>query len=133
MAKKFARIGLHTTHTFYHLFHPSEHGRIRVAEPATDGTPGMGVGALVEREEWFGPFDSKGDGRITQFSSKGMTVVPEEVGMLHAFPESAVRQPAPRGCVQTVNVARCATQTSVAGVSGCAHILQCGVSQPSRD
>lgn len=70
-----------TRYTFYHLFHPSEHGRIRVAEPATDGTPGMGVGALVEREEWFGPFDSKGAGRITQFSSQGMTVVPEVAGM----------------------------------------------------
>ncbi len=48
---------------FYHVFHPTEHGRIRVLEPATDGKAGMGVGALVEREEWFGPFDSKGAGR----------------------------------------------------------------------
>lgn len=68
-------------YTFYHVFHPTEHGRIRVAEPASDGTPGMGVGALVEREEWFGPFDSKGAGRITQFSAAGMTVVPEVAGM----------------------------------------------------
>ena len=66
---------------FYHVFHPTEHGRIRVVEPARDGSPGMGVGALVEREEWFGPFDSKGAGRITHMSAAGMTVVPEVAGM----------------------------------------------------
>jgi len=66
---------------FYHLFHPTEHGRIRVVEQASDGAPGMGVGALVEREEWFGPFDSKGAGRIVQFSAAGMTVVPEVAGL----------------------------------------------------
>jgi hypothetical protein len=66
---------------FYHVFHPTEHGRIRVVEPARDGTPGMGVGALVEREEWFGPFDSKGAGRVTQFTSSGMVVVPEVAGL----------------------------------------------------
>jgi len=65
---------------FYHVFHPTEHGRIRVLEPATDGKAGMGVGALVEREEWFGPFDSKGAGRVTQLSAAGMTVVPEVAG-----------------------------------------------------
>jgi len=68
-------------YTLYHVFHPSEHGRIRVTEPANDGTPGMGVGALVERDEWFGPFDSKGAGRITQLSAAGMTVVPEVAGL----------------------------------------------------
>lgn len=66
---------------FYHVFHPTEHGRMRVVEPARDGLPGMGVGALVEREEWFGPFDSKGAGRITHLSATGMTVVPEVAGM----------------------------------------------------
>jgi hypothetical protein len=66
---------------FYHVFHPTEHGRIRVVEPATDGTPGMGVGALVAREEWFGPFDSKGAGRITAFGASGMVVVPEVAGL----------------------------------------------------
>jgi hypothetical protein len=66
---------------FYHVFHPTEHGRIRVVEPASDGTPGMGVGALVEREEWFGPYDSKGAGRIAELSASGMTVVPEVAGL----------------------------------------------------
>jgi hypothetical protein len=41
----------------------------------------MGVGALVEREEWFGPYDSKGAGRITELSVSGMTVVPEVAGL----------------------------------------------------
>jgi hypothetical protein len=63
------------------VFHPTEHGRIRVTEPASDGAPGMGVGALVEREEWFGPFDSKGAGRVTHMSANGMTVVPEVAGL----------------------------------------------------
>ena len=66
---------------FYHLFHLSEHGKIWVAEPATDGRPGMGVGALVGRQEWFGPFDSQGTGRITEFSARGMTVRPELAGL----------------------------------------------------
>lgn len=66
---------------FYHVFHPTEHGRIRVVEPARDGQPGMGVGALVEREEWFGPFDSKGAGRVTRLGATGMTVIPEVAGL----------------------------------------------------
>lgn len=66
---------------FYHVFHPTEHGRIRVVEPAQDGQPGMGVGALVEREEWFGPFDSKGAGRVTRLNASGMTVIPEVAGL----------------------------------------------------
>lgn len=66
---------------FYHVFHPTEHGRIRVVEPAQDGQSGMGVGALVEREEWFGPFDSKGAGRVTRLDATGMTVVPEVAGL----------------------------------------------------
>ena len=70
-----------TRYPFYHVFHPTEHGRIRVVEPASDGSPGMGVGALVEREEWFGPYDSKGAGRITVLSARGMTVVPEVAGL----------------------------------------------------
>lgn len=66
---------------FYHVFHPTEHGRIRVVEPAQDGQPGMGVGALVEREEWFGPFDSKGAGRVMRLDATGMTVIPEVIGL----------------------------------------------------
>lgn len=71
--------GVH--YPFYHVFHPTEHGRIRVVEPARDGQPGMGIGALVEREEWFGPFDSKGAGRVTRLDATGMTVVPEVAGL----------------------------------------------------
>ena len=86
---------------FYHVFHPTEHGRIRVAEPASDGTPGMGVGALVEREEWFGPFDSKGAGRVTQLSAHGMTVVPEVAGL--NFGEiQHIFEPTPTGTQYTV-------------------------------
>ena len=64
----------------YHLFHPSEHGRISVVEPAVDGSQGMGVGALVKRREWFGPYNSKGSGRVLKFGSEGMTVAPEVGG-----------------------------------------------------
>lgn len=70
-----------TTYPFYHLFHLSEHGRVWVVEPATDGTPGMGVGALVARQEWFGQYDSQGKGRITEFSPQGMTAHPEAAGL----------------------------------------------------
>jgi hypothetical protein len=66
---------------FYHLFHLSEHGRVWVAEPASDARPGMGVGALVKRQEWFGPYDSQGAGRITAFDERGMTVRPEVMGL----------------------------------------------------
>lgn len=65
----------------YHIFHPSEHGRLRVLEPAADGRPGMGVGALVEREEWFGPYDSRGAARIVEFSDAGMLAVPVFAGL----------------------------------------------------
>ena len=66
---------------FYHLFHLSEHGRIWLKQAAADGQPGMGVGALVARQEWFGQFDSEGAGRITEFSTRGMTVHPEVAGI----------------------------------------------------
>ncbi len=65
----------------YHLFHPSEHGKIEVKQPATDGSLGMGVGALVARQEWFGPYNSKGAGRVMEFSKDGMRVKPEMLGL----------------------------------------------------
>ncbi len=68
-------------HPLYHIFHPTEHGRVRVLEPATDGRPGMGVGALVEREEWFGPFDSRGAARLLEFSDTGMLAQPQVLGL----------------------------------------------------
>ncbi len=65
----------------YHLFHPSEHGKIEVKQPAADGTPGMAVGALVGRQEWFGKFNSKGAGRVMAINEHGMTVKPEMLGL----------------------------------------------------
>ncbi|MCL6415301.1 hypothetical protein MIB92_06540 [Aestuariirhabdus sp. Z084] len=63
-------------YSYYHLFHPSEHGVIRLLEPAADGSEGIGVGALVYRQERFGPFFSKGSGRILSFNQQGMLVAP---------------------------------------------------------
>lgn len=65
----------------YHIFHPSEHGRLRVLEPAPDGSPGMAPGAVIEREEWFGPHDSRGAARLERFSDAGMLAVPEVAGI----------------------------------------------------
>jgi len=65
----------------YHFFHPTEHGRLRVAEPATDGSPGMGLGAVVERDEWFGEFDSRGAARIVEYSDAGFLAIPEAFGL----------------------------------------------------
>ncbi|UAA40043.1 hypothetical protein KIH87_06750 [Paraneptunicella aestuarii] len=70
-----------TTYPLYHLFHPTEHGRIKLMEPATNGQTGMHVGALVAREEWFGSFNSKGAGRVIEFSANGMLIKPEIAGM----------------------------------------------------
>jgi hypothetical protein len=68
-------------YTFYHLFHLTEHGRVWVEKPASDGVPGMGIGAVVARQEWFGPYDSQGKARITQFSAAGMTARPLVAGL----------------------------------------------------
>lgn len=65
----------------YHIFHPAEHGRLRVLEGAPDGAPGMAPGALIEREEWFGPYDSRGAARLVSFSDAGMVAVPEVAGI----------------------------------------------------
>lgn len=65
----------------YHLFHPTEHGRLWVLEAAPDGTPGMAQGAVIQREEWFGPFDSRGAARLVEFSDAGMLAIPEFAGI----------------------------------------------------
>lgn len=65
----------------YHFFHPTEHGTLRVLEPATDGSPGMGLGALIQREEWFGDFDSRGAARIVAYSDAGFVAVPVALGL----------------------------------------------------
>lgn len=70
-----------TTYPLYHIFHLTEHGQLWVAEPATDGSAGMGEGSLVARREWFGPFDSEGAGRVISISADGMTVRPEVAGV----------------------------------------------------
>ncbi len=61
-----------TIYPLYHLFHPTEHGRIRVQHPAASGLPGMTQGATIYREEWFGPYDSRGAALMTEFSDQGM-------------------------------------------------------------
>lgn len=71
-----------TTMSLYHIFHPTEHGRIRVIEVASDGTEGMAVGAMIMREEWFGDYDSKGAARIVEFSPGGFLAIPEVVGLV---------------------------------------------------
>ena len=68
-------------YSWYQIFHPSEHGQISVDEPAKDGHLGMGVGALIARQEWFGVYNSKGAGRIIEFSEQGMIVKPELLGL----------------------------------------------------
>jgi hypothetical protein len=68
------------TYPLYHIFHPTEHGTLRILEPAPNGTLGMAAGALVMREEWFGPYDSRGTARIVEFSDAGMLAVPEVAG-----------------------------------------------------
>lgn len=70
-----------TEYPLYHFFHPTEHGRLRVLEPATDGSPGMGQGALIEREEWFGEFDSRGAARIVAYSDAGFVAIPQALGL----------------------------------------------------
>lgn len=69
------------TYPLYHMFHPSEHGTLRVVEAAPDGTPGMAKGALISRDEWFGPYDSRGTARISEFSDAGMLAIPEVAGV----------------------------------------------------
>ena len=70
-----------TTYPLYHIFHPTEHGTIQVLEPASDGSTGMGLGALVGREEWFGMYDSLGAARIVEYSDAGFLAIPEVAGI----------------------------------------------------
>ena len=70
-----------TVYPLYHIFHPVGHGRIRVVEGAPDGSPGMAQGATIMREEWFGPYDSRGTARLLEFSNDGMLAVPVAAGL----------------------------------------------------
>ncbi len=75
-------VSLHgTTYPLYHIFHPVGHGRIQVVEAAPSGLPGMAQGATIMREEWFGPYDSRGTARLMEFSDAGMLAVPVAAGM----------------------------------------------------
>lgn len=65
----------------YHIFHPTEHGYIEVKEPAPSGINGMTEGALVSRKEWFGPYNSKGAGRIIKMNDTTMIAQPEMLGL----------------------------------------------------
>lgn len=69
------------TYPLYHLFHPTEHGQLWVHEAAPDGTPGMARGAVIERHEWFGEFDSQGRALISEFSDQGMTAIARAAGL----------------------------------------------------
>jgi len=69
------------SYPLYHIFHSFEHGNIEVLESADNGSLGMGVGALVARQEWFGSFNSVGAGRVIKFNNKGMTIKPEKFGL----------------------------------------------------
>lgn len=70
-----------TVYPLYHIFHPVGHGRIRVVEAAPGGSPGMAQGATIMREEWFGPYDSRGTARMVEFSDNGMLAIPVAAGM----------------------------------------------------
>lgn len=70
-----------TNYPLYHLFHPVGHGRIRIVKEAPDGSPGMAQGATIMREEWFGPYDSRGTARMVEFSDAGMLAVPIAAGL----------------------------------------------------
>lgn len=61
---------------FYHLFHLSEHGRTTVVSPADDGSMKMAKGAIVYRQECFGPHFSKGKGKVLEFGDNGYVVTP---------------------------------------------------------
>lgn len=65
----------------YHIFHPTEHGQIEIKEPGTNRVEGMSEGALVYRQEWFGPFNSKGTGRIVKKTDTVMVAQPEMMGL----------------------------------------------------
>lgn len=69
------------TYPLYHIFHPSEHGMIRLLAPASDGSAGMGWGAMVAREEWFGIYDSRGAAQIVEYSDTGFLAIPEVAGI----------------------------------------------------
>ena len=81
------------TRPLYHFFHPSEHGEIWVEEPADDGLPGMGPGSVVARNEWFGPYDSRGAAQIVEFSDAGILAIARIAGIQfgeirHVFTDS---------------------------------------------
>jgi hypothetical protein len=65
---------------WYHIFHPTEHGQIEVLEQGNNEKVGMSEGALVQRFEWFGDYDSKGKGRIIAMDDNLMHVKPEMFG-----------------------------------------------------
>ena len=70
-----------TMRPMYHLFHPTEHGRIWIKAPAVDGQPGVGAGGVVARYEWFGPYDSKGAARVIELSPRRFVTRPVMAGV----------------------------------------------------
>ena len=77
----------------YHIFHPTEHGNIYVVEAAASGEQGMATGSIIGRQEWFGPYNSQGTGRILEMNDNLMIARPEMLGLhlgliTHTFEET---------------------------------------------
>ena len=90
------------TRPLYHLFHPTEHGRIWIEEPAADGQPGVGAGGVVARYEWFGPYDSEGAARVVELSPQRFVTRPQVLG----FTIGEIRHtwgPSPQGATYAVD------------------------------
>ena len=86
----------------YHIFHPTEHGYIEVKEKAASGINGMTEGALISRKEWFGPYNSKGAGRILKMTDTTMIAQPEMLGLTFGRIEHTF-EPTDIGTRYTVN------------------------------
>ncbi len=70
--------------SWYQIFHPSEHKSINILQPATDGSSGLGVGALIEKKQWFGSYNNLTTERVVEFSEQGITFELELAGLSFA-------------------------------------------------
>lgn len=66
---------------WYQIFHPSEHKSINILQPATNGSVGIGKGALIEEKQWFGSYSSLTTERVVAFTEQGMILEPELAGL----------------------------------------------------
>lgn len=72
------------TLSWYQIFHQSEHKSINISQPATDGSSGLGVGALIEKKQWFGSYNNLTTERVVELSEQGITFEPELAGLSFA-------------------------------------------------